>query len=265
MYVHYSHVPFLILALWRLFVSLSVIVVGLDDIYSVGAVFSSSGKDSLSEEVDYAHLGHDFGVGLDGYMEESMVGSDAGVSKPHQGDLVTTSLSFLLVHLKIDGTAWAPSLSSAYIASMSLMQVHHLLRVSTHCRCLQIISHTTQRYSYSFEKNNIALECIVIHNSPWLKMSTLIPNKHQSVLSSLLPSYSMLCYAMLTDTHVHLFVPHRIRTVTVYLLTLWFQLIFSLHSRVLLFFSCFITPRSSFLFFQFLLMCVQPFRCVRSS
>ena len=133
-YAHYSRTLLLTLHC-DASVSVSVSAVGLDDIYSVGAVFSSSGKDSLSEGVEIIPIGHDFGVGLDGYMEESMVGSDTEVSKPHQGDLVTTSLSFLLVHLKIDGTAWAPSLSSAYIASMSLMQVRQYSVLHTTTRC----------------------------------------------------------------------------------------------------------------------------------
>jgi hypothetical protein len=75
--------------------------------------------------------GPNFGLGLDGYIEDPLGGEESGGSilgpsgakKNEQGDLVTTSLSFLLVHLKIDGTAWAPFLSSGFVGSMALLQV----------------------------------------------------------------------------------------------------------------------------------------------
>jgi hypothetical protein len=75
--------------------------------------------------------GPNFGQGLDGYIEDPLGGEESGGSivgptgakKNEQGDLVTTSLSFLLVHLKIDGTAWAPFLSSGFVGSMALLQV----------------------------------------------------------------------------------------------------------------------------------------------
>ena len=73
----------------------------------------------------------DFAVDTDGYIEDPMMRGEsggflpgiAGPSKEERGDLVTTSLSFLLVHLKIDGTAWAPFLSSMFIGTMALLQV----------------------------------------------------------------------------------------------------------------------------------------------
>ena len=72
-------------------------------------------------------IGAAFGVG-DGI--EDLGSADSGTfglgsaQKNEVGDIVTTSLSFRLVHLKIDGTAWAPFLSSVFIGSMALLQVH---------------------------------------------------------------------------------------------------------------------------------------------
>lgn len=102
-------------------------MLGLDDIYSVGTIFSD-----VSRNLD---LGTDplpdFAADTDGYLEDPMMGGGsggflpgiAGPSIEERGDLVTTSLSFLLVHLKIDGTAWAPILSSLFIGTMALLQV----------------------------------------------------------------------------------------------------------------------------------------------
>ena len=102
-------------------------MLGLDDIYSVGTIFSD-----VSRNLD---LGPDplpdFAADTDGYLEDPMMGGGsggflpgiAGPSIEERGDLVTTSLSFLLVHLKIDGTAWAPILSSLFIGTMALLQV----------------------------------------------------------------------------------------------------------------------------------------------
>ena len=66
-----------------------------------------------------------------------------------QGDLVTTSLSFLLVHLKIDGTAWAPFLSSVFIGSMALLHVRAFLVAMQQLAHFGIMSTSTELYSLS--------------------------------------------------------------------------------------------------------------------
>jgi hypothetical protein len=101
-------------------------------VYSVGAVMPNGANPGLEGYfgLGVSH-GPNFGLGLDGYIEDPLGGEESGGSvlgstgakKNEQGDLVTTSLSFLLVHLKIDGTAWAPFLSSAFVGSMALLQV----------------------------------------------------------------------------------------------------------------------------------------------
>lgn len=59
---------------------------------------------------------------------ESPGSIDDLINQNNEADLVTTSLSFLMIHLKIDGTDWAPFLSSVFIGSMALLQVTEIIR-----------------------------------------------------------------------------------------------------------------------------------------
>lgn len=116
----------------------SLPTIGLDDVYSVGAVMPNGGNPGLEGYFGFGvSHGPNFGQGLDGYIEDPLGGEESGGSivgptgakKNEQGDLVTTSLSFLLVHLKIDGTAWAPFLSSGFVGSMALLQVMMMMKM----------------------------------------------------------------------------------------------------------------------------------------
>ena len=71
-----------------------------------------------SDSIDASTTG--LGLGL-GEGHNTGTGTGTGTSRTQQGDLVTTSLSFLLVHLKIDGTAWAPLLSTIFVGMMTMM------------------------------------------------------------------------------------------------------------------------------------------------
>ena len=117
----------------------SLPTIGLDDVYSVGAVMPNGGNPGLEGYFGFGvSHGPNFGQGLDGYIEDPLGGEESGGSivgptgakKNEQGDLVTTSLSFLLVHLKIDGTAWAPFLSSGFVGSMALLQVMMMMKMT---------------------------------------------------------------------------------------------------------------------------------------
>jgi hypothetical protein len=104
---------------------------GLDDMYSVGTIFSDVNRNLDLGVGSGTDPTMDLAADTDGYLEDPLLGGDTGgflagvggPSKEERGDLVTTSLSFLLVHLKIDGTAWAPILSSIFIGTMALLQV----------------------------------------------------------------------------------------------------------------------------------------------
>ena len=61
------------------------------------------------------------GIGIGGRQGGGYWGN--GENRSPQGDLVTNSLSFLLVHLKFDGSAWAPLLSTVFVGSMALLHV----------------------------------------------------------------------------------------------------------------------------------------------
>lgn len=66
-----------------------------------------------------------------------------------QADLVTTALSFVLVHLhlKIDIATWSPLLGSLYIACLALMHVRAFIVSMTQFAKLGIVSTSTEIYS----------------------------------------------------------------------------------------------------------------------
>ena len=96
---------------------------------STAALIAAAVESGEPPTISISPLGDIFGSIPDGI--EGLGSTDIGIhnilngnnNKNEQGDLVTTSLSFLLVHLKIDGTAWAPFLSSVFVGSMALLQV----------------------------------------------------------------------------------------------------------------------------------------------
>ena len=127
-------------------------------------------------------------------MEETTVGSDVGgVSKVPQGDLVTTSLSFLLVHLKIDGTAWAPSLSSAYIASMSLMQVQYVIYGGSDIMYVSQIISSSDIHIQILMRRKIQCNAVITSHFSILmhQVQHRYLSKNQSVWCSLIPSYAI--------------------------------------------------------------------------
>lgn len=73
----------------------------------------------------------------------------ASADRKQESDIVTTSLSFLLVHLKIDGTAWAPLLSTLFIGSMALLHVRAFLVAMQQLARFGILSTSTELYSLS--------------------------------------------------------------------------------------------------------------------
>ena len=99
---------------------------------STGALIAAAVESGETPTISISPLGDIFGSIPDGI--EGLGSTDIGIhnilngnnNKNEQGDLVTTSLSFLLVHLKIDGTAWAPFLSSVFVGSMALLQVNSI-------------------------------------------------------------------------------------------------------------------------------------------
>ena len=84
---------------------------------------------------DSEHIGRNFGNSYDGLKNlgtSDVSGVDTTgdlMTNNIESDLVTSSLSFLLFHLKIDGTAWGPFLSSVFIGSMALLQVNGFANV----------------------------------------------------------------------------------------------------------------------------------------
>jgi len=158
---------------------------GLDDVYSVGALASGGGTtaavaDAARQGAEAvaatataaavaATAGGDGGgdaaaaaaaaAAADGGARADTAGGGAaanagaggagGGGRSQQGDLVTTSLSFLLVHLKIDGTAWAPLLSTVFVGSMALLHVRAFLVAMQQLARFGILSTSTELYSLS--------------------------------------------------------------------------------------------------------------------
>ena len=87
-----------------------------DDIMKVGAIISNR-----SEHISISNYSAVKNVGTDisGFTNTGDL-----ITDNVEADLVTTSLSFLLFHLNIDGTAWGPFLSSVFVGSMALLQVN---------------------------------------------------------------------------------------------------------------------------------------------